>query len=525
LNEGQEPEAVYRVAIEPVAGRVRAHIDGVVVADSSDVIAMHETYLPSQYYFPKSDLREGLLVPSPFRTFCPIKGTAHHWHLQIPGRTLENKAWSYEAPLEEARAVGGFVAFYSDAVDELSADGSLPAAPREQVGGNPLFGWLMQSAWQCKTPAELTEQLARHMLEIGIPLWRFNVNIWTLHPELAGQRFTWVRDHDGVAEGDTPHGILQTPAYLNSPVRHVSEGLGGVRQRLDIDDPEWRFPVLQELRANGGTDYVAMPLPFSDGRFQTMTLATDHPDGFSTAMLGQVFRAAVPLGRFYEVLTLRRNATDLFDTYLGHRTGRQILRGLTRRGDGEDIRAAILFCDLRDSTVLTESLSRQTYLELLNEFFECAVEPVMAGGGEVLKFIGDAVLAIFPVEGGDADDEATAGACRRACGAAQEIIARIAAVPARAGRPAMHCAIGLHFGDVTYGNVGAPRRLDFTVVGTAANIAARLSAHCKALEQSLLLSADVARHLSEGLHSLGTQRLHNVADEIEVFVIGGADFG
>ena len=504
---------------------MRARVGGQVVADSTNAMAMHETYLPTQCYFPKADLLEGLLAPSPFRTFCPIKGTAHHWHLQVPGGTLENKAWSYEMPLREARAVGGYVAFYADAIEDLSAEQTLPEAAREQIGGSPLISWLVQHAWLCKTPAELTEQLARQLQEIGIPLWRFNVNIWTLHPELAGQRFTWARDGGGVTESDTPHGILQTPAYLNSPVRHVSAGLGGVRQRLDIGDPEFQFPVLDELRANGGTDYVAMPLPFSDGQFQTMTLATDHPEGFSTAMLGQVFRAAIPLGRFYEVLTLRRNAHDLFDTYLGHRTGRQILRGLTRRGDGEDIRAAILFCDLRDSTVLTESLSRQTYLDLLNDFFECAAEPVLAGGGEVLKFIGDAVLAIFPVEGEDADDAATANACQRASGAAQEIVARIAAVPARADRPSMHCAIGLHFGDVMYGNVGSPKRLDFTVIGTATNIAARLSGHCKTLEQSLLLSADVARHLPDTLHSLGAQRLHNVADDLEVFVIGGADFG
>lgn len=504
---------------------MRAHIDGHIVADSTDALVMHETYLPSQYYFPKADLSEGLLAPSPFRTFCPFKGTAHHWHLQLPGSLLENKAWSYDSPIQEARAIGGFVSFYPDVVEELSSDRAMPEAPREQIGGSPLINWLMLQAWLCTTPAELTEQFAQQLQKIGMPLWRFNVNIWTLHPELAGQRFTWARDGDSVTESDTPHGLLQTSGYLNSPIRHVSEGLGGVRQRLDIDKPEFQFPVLDELRANGGTDYVAMPLPFSDGQFQTMTLATDHPEGFSTATLGQVFPAAIPLGRFYEVLTLRRNAADLFDTYLGHRTGRQILRGLTHRGDGEDVRAAILYCDLRGSTALTESLSRQTYLDLLNDFFECAAEPVLASGGEVLKFIGDAVLSIFPVEGEDADEETIASASRRACKAAQEIIARIAAVPARSDRPSMQCAIGLHFGNVMYGNVGAPKRLDFTVIGTAANIAARLSAHCKTLEQSLVMSADVARHIPENLHSLGTQRLRNVAEDLEVFAVGGAEFG
>ena len=525
MIEAANRQADYRLAIEPVAGRVRARIDGRIVADSTDVLVMHETYLPSQYYFPKADLIDGLLVTSPFRTFCPFKGTAHHWHLQVSGRSLENKAWSYETPLQEARAVGGYITFYPDVVEEILSDGALPEAQAEQIGGSPLINWLMQHAWLCTTSAELTEQFARHLQMIGMPLWRFNVNIWTLHPELAGQQFTWTRDGDSVTESDTPHGILQTPAYLNSPVRHVSEGLGGVRQRLDLDEPEFQFPILGQLRANGGTDYVAMPLPFSDGRFQTMTMTTDHPQGFSTAMLGQVFEAAFALGRFYEVLTLRRNAVDLFDTYLGQRTGRQILGGLTQRGDGEDIRAAILYCDLRDSTALTKSLSRQTYLGLLNDFFECAAQPILAGGGEVLKFIGDAVLAIFPVDGEDADEATIAGACQRACKAAQEIIARIASAPARSDRPPVQCAIGLHFGDVMYGNVGAPKRLDFTVIGTAANVAARLSAHCKTLEQSLLLSADVATHVAENLRSLGSQRLHNVADDLEVFVVAGAEFG
>jgi len=515
----------YRIAVEPVADRIRVHIGGEVVADSAGVLVMHESYMPSQFYFPKSDVREGLLAPSPFRTFCPFKGTAHHWHLQLPNGTVENKAWSYEAPLTEAGPVGGYVAFYPDAVEDLSCDGPLPEIKPAPIGDSPLIHWVLTRAWTCETPGELTEQLAQHLLAIGMPIWRLMINIWTLHPELAGQRITWARDREGVVESDTPHGILHTPAYLNSPVRHVSEGLGGVRQRLDIDDPEFRFPILTELRSNGGTDYVAMPLPFSDGQFQTLTLATDHPDGFSTATLGQVFPVAFTLGRFYEVLTLRRNATDLFDTYLGKRTGRQVLGGLTRRGDGQNIRAAIVFCDLRDSTALAVSLTRQAYLDLLNTFFECAVEPIHARGGEVLKFIGDAVLAIFPLDEGQEDEVAGAAACERAWGSAQEIIARVAAAPARPGCPAMQCAIGLHFGEVTYGNVGSPKRLDFTVIGSAANVAARLSEHCKALEQPLLLSAEVAGRVSADLRTLGSQSFHNVADDVEVFVMANVDFG
>ncbi len=341
-------ESLYRIAIEPVEGRVRASVAGQLVADSARAMVLHESYRPDTYYFPKDDLAEGLLKPSDFRTFCPFKGTAHYWNLGVAGDAVDNGAWSYEAPLPEAREIGGMICFDGGVVDELSADPPLSPRNIELVGGSSVLDWLIKGAWLCKTPAELTERFAQHLVAAGVPLWRFMVNIWTLHPELAGQRFSWSRDGSGVVESDTPHGLLSSPGYLNSPVRYVSEGLGGVRQRLDVDDPEFTFPILDELRSQGGTDYVAIPLPFSDGRFQTMTMATDHPDGFSTAQLGEAFQAFTILGRFFEAMTLRRNTAVLFDTYLGERTRGNVLGGLIQRGDGEEIRAAILYCDMRE---------------------------------------------------------------------------------------------------------------------------------------------------------------------------------
>jgi adenylate cyclase len=514
----------YRIDIEPIRGRVRVRIGGAVVADSNNAMLLRETHFPTHCYFPKADLKDDLLIPSAFRTFCPFKGTAHFWDLQLPNRTITNGAWSYERPLAEAVPVGGHVAFDERAVEAFEADPPLPPTVVEPIGGCPLIEWLLLKAWRCTTPAQLTEQFAGKLVECGIPLWRFTVNLWTLHPEIAGQRFTWVRGVDGVAESDTPHGILQNPAYRNSPVRFVSERRGGVRQRLDIDNPEFPFPMLEQLRAQGGTDYVAIPLPFSDGRFQAMSMATDHPEGFTTAQLGRAFEAFGILGRYFEVLTLRREAGVLFETYLGERTGRQVLSGQTRRGAGQIIRAAVLYCDLRNSTALTEALPRESYLALLNDFFERAVDPILAQGGEVLKFIGDAVLAIFPMEGDEASEEAIVGACRRAREAAENILAQVAAAPARSDGFSMQCAVGLHVGDVMYGNVGAPQRLDFTVIGQAANVAARLSGLCKELDRSMLFSADAAHRAPEGLGSLGSHKLRNVGSDVEVFALAGMDF-
>lgn len=514
---------MYRIAIEPTASRVRASIGGQLIADSSRAMLLRETYFPVHCFIPKADLIDGLLAHSELRTFCPFKGTAHYWHLRLPDGPIDNAAWSYEKPLAEAMAVDGHVAFDTRFV-EVSAEPPLPQAETALVGDRPLFNWLMLEAWLCKSPAELTEQFAQQLVASGIPLWRLTVNLWTLHPELAGQRIAWVRGCAGVTETDTPHGALHSPAYRNSPVRFVSEGLGGVRQRLDVEEPEFRFPIFDELRASGGTDYVALPLPFSDGRFQTLTITTDHPEGFTTAQLGSVFEVFSVLGRFYEALTLRRDATVLFDTYLGERTGRQVLGGLTHRGAGQVVRAAILYCDLRDSTSLAEALSRDSYLHLLNDFFERAVEPVLANGGEVLKFIGDAVLAIFPVEDDEADDRAIGLACRKARDAAEAIVERVSAAPLRDGL-SVQCAIGVHFGDVMYGNVGAPKRLDFTVIGQPANIAARLSGLCKDLEQPLLFSEEVAAHVPEGLTARGAHKLRNVGDEQTVFAPASTDFG
>jgi hypothetical protein len=373
---------------------------------------------------------EGILVPSERRTFCPFKGTASYWHLDLPDGRIENGAFSYETPFEQVAEIAGHIAFLDDGLDQPP---SLNAAKTDYSG--PLVDWLLRDAWLVQTADELTEQFGRAMIAAGIPLWRISVGIWTLHPQLAGRGYIWHRD-DGAAEDfNTPHGMLLTPDYLNSPVRHVSEGLGGVRQRLDTAGvTEFRFPVMEELRARGGTDYVAMPLPFSDGQINTMTLTSDDPAGFSTADLGMVFQCVFGLSRFYETMTLRQNTSTLLTTYLGKRSGTRVLNGETQRGAGEEISAATLTCDLRVSTQLAASLPRLAYLDLLNDFFETVADPILSRWGEVLKFIGDGVLAIFPV------DDNPGAACAAARDAAVEIISALAETT----DPTLRCAIGLH---------------------------------------------------------------------------------
>jgi len=218
------------------------------------------------------------------------------------------------------------------------------------------------------------------------------------------------------------------------------------------------------------------------------------------------------LARIAEIYAHMRKAHNVLDAYLGRQAGEKVLAGQIRRGDGQDIHAVIWFCDLRDSTPLADSMSRQDFLRLLNDYFECVLGPVMERGGEVLRFIGDAALAIFPI-----GTQPVGEACAQAVAAAKEAISRMQKL--NQGRAvALRFGIGLHLGDVMYGNIGTPSRIEFTVIGAAANEAARIESLCKVLKVPLIASEKVVKHLSRGeWKSLGRHALRGVGNEMELF--------
>ncbi len=403
------------------------------------------------------------------------------------------------------------------------------APPAAAVAGaaaaNPWIDWLLAEGWHMTDPEALVRGLIDHMVARDLPLHRFRVTIRTLHPQVIGITYTWEKK-TGALEVTTPsHDILSTPQYLDSPYAPIFEGAGAIRRRLDIPDLVLDFPILEDLHAEGATDYVAVPMLFSDGQINAITLAADRPGGFTGAELQDVYDMLPVLARIFEVHAMRRTARTILETYLGHNAGERVLEGRIRRGDGDDIHAVIWFCDLRGSTPLADSMSREAFLEVLNEFFECMAGAVLDAGGEVLRFIGDAVLAIFPIDSRTDFPEFCPehmGACRRAVAAARDAMGRIDTLNTRraeAGQPPLGYGIALHLGDVTYGNIGVPQRLEFTVVGAAANLAARLQDLCKVLDRSLLLSAEFARVLKEPWVPLGRHALRGVGDPVEVFTV------
>ncbi len=513
MNVHAKPQSTgYGISIEPLKGRVAIYRDDMMLAESSNAKVMYETRLAPTIYFPREDVKADLSDPSELQTFCPFKGTATYRDIKIAGKRLPNSVWAYENALPESEGIEGHIGFMTDAYTHIDLGENTLRKPADGNISGPLIDWLMRGASANLTPEDFTKALAEMMLEHGISIQRLGVLVWSLHPLIAGKHYIWEKGEDEISTFAPTYEIHDHPAYTNSPLRHVSNGLGGVRQRLNDDHPENSFPILEDLRAKGATDYVAMPLPFSDGRTNVLTLTCDHPNGFTTENLGLVFECSAVIARYYEVFTQRENAQALLETYVGKRTGARVLGGEIRRGDGDEIDAAIMFCDLRNSTLLEERLGRSAYIAMLNEFFETVSGIIHDHGGEVLKFIGDAVLAVFPA---GEDPAAARGHAQRS---AIEIVDRLAELRETGSDEHCDCSIGLAFGRVTYGNVGSRERLDFTVIGQAANIAARLGEYGKIGGHRIVVSEDIEPACSNAV-SLGQVQLHNVTQPVHCFAL------
>jgi adenylate cyclase len=273
--------------------------------------------------------------------------------------------------------------------------------------------------------------------------------------------------------------------------------------------------VFHELRDEGLTDYVALPMTFCDGKIHGTTWSSDRAGGFDGGHLALIEDLLPAYSLLLEIHHNRRMAISLLDTYVGHRAGERILAGQITRGSGQTVQAAIWFCDLRGFTALSESKGRDDLLDCLNRFFDCMAGPVERHGGDILKFMGDGMLAIFPLEGEDA--------CGRALEAASDAREAMAVLNeelrARAEEQPLGFGIALHVGEVMYGNIGTANRLDFTVVGPAVNLTSRLQALCRQLDCSVLISDAFAALCSDELRSLGSHRLAGIVRPVEVFTL------
>jgi len=365
-----------------------------------------------------------------------------------------------------------------------------------------IVDWLADGARSTGRAEDVLKKLCEDLSACGVPLWRVGVFVRTLHPDVFGRSFVW-RPGTDVVVSQAPHTITTTDAYIKSPVVTVYETARPVRYRLTGPPAEDEIEFLREMRAEGVTDYVAVPLMFTDGSLHCATWSTKNPDGFTDAHFAAINCILPAFARVAEIRALQRTAGNLLDTYVGNSAGARILAGQIRRGHAEKMHAAIWLSDMRGFTTMSDRLPAETVVDVLNRYFECQVPTVRDHGGEVLKFMGDGMLAIFPVASDNSDlDEV----CGRVLSAARDARGKVASLSQQSGTEygqPLRFGLALHVGEVLYGNIGAPGRLDFTCIGPAVNLAARLEKVAARLGRTVIASAKFAAQSPSEMEELG----------------------
>ena len=376
--------------------------------------------------------------------------------------------------------------------------------------------WLMDVPRVDDSAQTFLHALAGGLQAGGLPLSRVSFALMTMHPEVLWRTVQW-SEGDGIRVVDQPHARLKDPFFTKSPVAKLRAGAPPIRVRLEGAEP-LPFPICDDLRAEGAADYYAQGLPFSNGQISHVSWTTRAAGGFHPDALAALDALVPFLARRLELESAYYGTRALLDVYLGHNAARRVLAGSFQRGRGELIDAAIWFSDMRGFTALSDRAPPELVIEVLDAYFDAVANAVSAGGGEVLKFIGDAVLAIFPVGGdGNAKD-----ACRRALAAATESLAAVDRLRVGAGTEAeepLGIGVALHLGAVMYGNIGARERLDFTVISSSVNEASRLESLCKQLGTPLALSEAFvnAAQAEEEIVDLGAHALKGVKAKLRVF--------
>jgi adenylate cyclase len=351
--------------------------------------------------------------------------------------------------------------------------------------------------------------LARRLRAAGLPIDRLTLHLRTLHPEIVGRTVAWA-PNEPVEIRDREHGVEVDPTFIGSPLRRVFESREPLAVRLDeAGGPAWT--QLDVFEGRSLVELMIVPLCNADGPVSAVSFCTARPGGFAAAEHAALMRIVPALRNACELRTLRQIELTLLDTYTGSTTARRILAGRVRRGQVETLEAALMLCDLRGFTELSNRLPVERVLELLDAYFDRVVPAITAAGGEILKFMGDAVLAFFH------RDEAAA-ACAAALEGALSALDLLAQF--RAPDADLSAGVALHYGEVSYGNIGSGRRLDFTVIGPDVNLLSRIESVCSTTGHPLLMSGRFAGWLQHrGSVSIGRHALRGFAEPLELHAL------
>ena len=386
--------------------------------------------------------------------------------------------------------------------------------PEQSAAVQALVNWLLDLESRKQSVAEMALGLATRLVDCGVPISVLSTSQQAYQPEVAVRNIRWTRE-GGVVERSYDHKKVDGPSYLDSPLRASRDSGEALRVSLRGPVDQIPFPVCRELAEAGNTDYFVKAMPRDVSTY--LSVSTDHAEGFSDENL-EVLKAIMPAIMLrLELYCSHYALSSLLHLYLGGNAAERVIQGEFRLGGTADIHAVVWMCDLRGFTSLSEKNAPGDVLVALNQYFSCVVTSVQEHGGEILKFIGDAVLAIFPV----ADDER--GACQRALLAARQAFAALDITNQsrqEQGQELLQFGLALNLGRAFYGNIGTPTRLDFTVIGPTVNEAARIESLCSSLGHRLLVSKSFADSVENAdLVSVGRHSLKGVADARELFTI------
>ncbi|UUX48356.1 adenylate/guanylate cyclase domain-containing protein [Nisaea acidiphila] len=385
----------------------------------------------------------------------------------------------------------------------------------DSLTAREISDWLLKGSREQLDLGKLWDEFCRRLALAGVPVERGTAILMALHAIKEGVHCEW-RMGQGSEVEPWHYAPGNAQIYQESPLRLVHEKGSWLHRRIDRDSAT-EFPILQDLLALGYTDYVCIPIIFANGMQNAVTFASREPEGFSQRDLA-LLREVMPTAKIVlELMTIYRSMDDVLAMYVGREPGGRILAGEVRRGTVNRMQAAILIADMRNFTLLSDRLGDLQTVELLDAYYDCIIPPILERGGEVLKFTGDGVLAIFQ----DGSGSGTCQMCRgNALEAALEGQACLDALDTtRWGEDVeVRAGIALHHGEVAFGNVGSGERLDFTVIGKDVNLAARLGAKCRTLGEPVLMSKSFAEQLCSGSTYLGDFPLRGLPGTHDIYV-------
>lgn len=398
-------------------------------------------------------------------------------------------------------------------VEEQTAD--IPERRIAMAADGDIAGWLISGTTDQRFIDNILVELCERLVAAGVPLARATLHFGIHHPQWLGARVLW---RNGLSEAEIStvgYDMEDMPEYIGSPVDEIRSGAARIRRNLETGEGNGAaHSFYNQLASEGLTDYIAWPLMHTMGKRHIVSFASDRPGGFGAFDVDFLSSLLPLLALVSEIRLKNRMTRTLLETYVGPHASQQILDGVVTRGSGATVGAAIMICDLRDFTSISDLWPRDDVIELLNGYFDAICVPVERYGGEILKFMGDGLLAIFPLTEPDACTNLL-----RAIDEARIAMAALNERNLRKGHGPLGYGIGVHVGDVMYGNIGSRNRLDFTVIGPAVNIASRLETLTKTVGHQVLISREFADMTGclKGMENIGQHLLRGLVEPIDIF--------